>query len=253
MHRSCVRAAALVVASLCALPVSASESEYETVAEDVALLFRSARSVISSNQARINEKGRGAKGLTADHVVEATLEVYREHSRGGRPGGRSALGQKLAKELLASVRDVMTKVQPLIDRPDLGFKGFLPAVFAKQVADEFSRRTHGAATIKLTAPAELVRNRANRPDSWERQILDEHFRSSGWPRGQSFFARANVDGAPGFRLMIPEYYQESCLGCHGEPAGAPDITGGRKEGGTLGQLAGAISVVIREGARHAGR
>jgi hypothetical protein len=44
--------------------------------------------------------------------------------------------------------------------------------------------------------------------------------------------------------MIPEYYGDSCLACHGVPKGAVDITGGKKEGGVLGELGGAISVVI---------
>ena len=47
-----------------------------------------------------------------------------------------------------------------------------------------------------------------------------------------------------FRLLIPEYYGKSCLGCHGEPKGERDITGGKKEGGRLGELGGAISVSI---------
>ncbi len=45
-------------------------------------------------------------------------------------------------------------------------------------------------------------------------------------------------------MMVPEYYKQSCLACHGEPKGKRDITGGRKEGGKLGELGGAISVVI---------
>ena len=44
--------------------------------------------------------------------------------------------------------------------------------------------------------------------------------------------------------MIPEYYGPSCLSCHGDPKGAPDITGGKKEGGKPDELGGAISVAI---------
>ena len=51
-------------------------------------------------------------------------------------------------------------------------------------------------------------------------------------------------GQPAFRLILPEYYKESCLACHGEPKGERDITGGKKEGGVLGELGGAISVTI---------
>ncbi|QKQ27474.1 hypothetical protein [Candidatus Reidiella endopervernicosa] len=34
------------------------------------------------------------------------------------------------------------------------------------------------------------------------------------------------------------------LSCHGNPKGSIDITGGKREGGKLGQLAGAMSFVI---------
>ena len=37
---------------------------------------------------------------------------------------------------------------------------------------------------------------------------------------------------------------ESCLECHGEPAGEIDITGFPKEGWTLDSVGGAISVAI---------
>ena len=38
--------------------------------------------------------------------------------------------------------------------------------------------------------------------------------------------------------------ENDCLNCHGDPKGELDITGGKKEGGQLGELGGAISVVI---------
>ena len=47
-------------------------------------------------------------------------------------------------------------------------------------------------------------------------------------------------------MLIPEYYSESCLSCHGETAGEVDITGFPKEGGKEGQLGGAISIILRE-------
>jgi hypothetical protein len=45
-------------------------------------------------------------------------------------------------------------------------------------------------------------------------------------------------------MLLPEYYRESCLSCHGEPQGEMDITNYPKEGGKIGDLAGAISIVI---------
>ena len=59
-----------------------------------------------------------------------------------------------------------------------------------------------------------------------------------------FTEDANHKGKPAFRLILPEYYKKACLNCHGEPKGEKDITGGKKEGGKLGELGGAISFVI---------
>ena len=53
-----------------------------------------------------------------------------------------------------------------------------------------------------------------------------------------------VDGKPAFRMLIPEYYSESCLACHGSPEGETDVTGFPKEGGSVGDLAGAISITL---------
>jgi hypothetical protein len=46
------------------------------------------------------------------------------------------------------------------------------------------------------------------------------------------------------RLLIPEYSEASCLAGHGAPRHSTDITGGKREGGKLGDLGGAISAAI---------
>ena len=55
---------------------------------------------------------------------------------------------------------------------------------------------------------------------------------------------AKKKGRDAYRLILPEYYKKSCLGCHGGPKGSRDITGGKREGGKEGQLGGAISVTL---------
>ena len=101
----------------------------------------------------------------------------------------------------------------------------------------------GKAFIKLTAPKDYVRNRSNRPDEWESNI-ESKFKDAGWENGASFGERGTHKGKEGYRFILPEYYAQSCLNCHGDPKGELDITGGKKEGGQLGELGGAISVVI---------
>ena len=63
-------------------------------------------------------------------------------------------------------------------------------------------------------------------------------------KGESVEQEAPLNGRKAFRVLIPEYYESSCLVCHGGPKGAVDITGGKKEGGKLGDLGGGISGAI---------
>jgi hypothetical protein len=131
-----------------------------------------------------------------------------------------------------------------INQEGIGLKGFLPAVFARLVTKRFSAEMGDIADIKLTAPKKYVRNRANRPDKWENDVIENVFKAPDHETGQHVMAMTEKKGQPAFRLILPEYYKESCLACHGEPKGERDITGGKKEGGVLGELGGAISVTI---------
>ncbi len=208
---------------------------------ELTTLYRAARKVISKNQALINEK-RSGKDLTADFVIKKTLMNYKDASGKDLDMANDPMGGK--KAMLAAVRSVMDGAQDLINDSDVGFKGFLPAIFARQVGTAFGKNTGGKVTIKLTAPKKYVRNRANRPDKWETVVISSKFAQADYEKGKPFYENADVKGKPAFRYILPEYYSESCLGCHGTPKGSLDITGGKKEGGVLGELGGAISLTI---------
>ena len=215
------------------------------ICTEIATLFRSARAVVSKNQKLINDPTKGDKGLTGKKVIEVAKENY-EKATGSAfaPAEEETLKGQAQKGLFDAIAEVMTQAQGLINEKGKGFKGFLPAVFAKQVADNFSANLDGKMFIKLTAPKVYVRNRGNRPDAWEHEVIESKFKSSDWKTNQTFSEEHEHKGKSAYRLLIPEYYKESCLGCHGEPKGEKDITGGKKEGGKLGELGGAISVVI---------
>ncbi|MEE8058476.1 MAG: DUF3365 domain-containing protein [Pseudomonadales bacterium] len=216
----------------------ANEVEDAKLSKNLATLYRSARKVISDNQALINDASKGDKGLSATAVTTRAKAIYK------KAAGQTLSIGKYEKKLLAAVTKVMNDAQDLINQKDVGFKGFLPAIFARQVATEFSSATDGLLTIKLTAPKNYVRNRANRPDKWESNIIENSFRSADYPKGRPKYETTTVKGKPAFRYILPEYYAESCLKCHGEPKGDIDITGGKKEGGVFGELGGAISLVL---------
>ncbi len=217
----------------------------EEVAVSLATLLRSARAVISDKQKHINNPEIGDKGLSADVVVGIAKANYKKATGTDIDSidPASLHGQLIAAELQA-VRDVMDEAQSTINEQGVGLKGFLPAIFARLVTQKFGVAAGDKATIKLTAPKNYVRNRANRPDKWEHKVIESMFRSPDHETGQHFAETTDVKGKQAYRLILPEYYKESCLACHGKPKGERDITGGKKEGGTLGELGGAISVVI---------
>ncbi|MCC6221652.1 MAG: DUF3365 domain-containing protein [Deltaproteobacteria bacterium] len=217
---------------------SAFAQSDEDTAKELTNFLKAARGVISDNQTLINDATKGDKGLTPAKVVENAKANYAKITGAEYPDGDAH------KVLVASITSIMEQAQDVINEQGKGFKGFLPAVFGKQVADDFTKNMAGKMYLKLTAPKEYIRNRANRPDSWEEGVIESKFRASSWAKGEPFKEEADLKGQKAYRYIIPEYYGESCLSCHGDPKGEVDITGGKKEGGKLGELGGAISFAI---------
>jgi len=224
-----------------------ASAEQDKTTQEIASLFRAARKVISDHQALINDAEKADKGLTGDNVVTKAKENYQAAvGRAVADSDQSSLSGQAQAALLSAVREVMKEAQPLINEKGKGFKGFLPAVFARQVAEKFNAGMAGKAFIKLTAPKDYLRNRANRADEWETSVIETKFRSTDWEKGKMFAEASPHKGKKAFRALLPEYYGQSCLDCHGDPKGTTDITGGIKEGGKLDELGGAISVVLYE-------
>ena len=107
----------------------------------------------------------------------------------------------------------------------------MPAVFGRLVHERFYELEGDQAVIKVTAPPHLVRNRKARPDDWEIGVIADHLTSEDWPRNKIFAAEADYKGQPAYRVLVPEYYSEGCIACHGGPKGEIDVTGYPKEGG----------------------
>jgi hypothetical protein len=208
-------------------------------------LLRSARAVVSRNQDLINNADIGDKGLTGEKVVADSIALFQERT-GEDPreiDPASRLGQLIRAQMNA-IQEVIDENQSTINATVIGFKGFIPAVFARLVNEKFGEVAGEKARFKVTAPENLVRNRKARPDAWETAVIADHFLSADWPKGKPFSETVDVDGKPAFRILVPEYYAPSCLACHGEPAGEVDITGYPKEGGKEGELGAAISIIL---------
>ncbi len=84
------------------------------------------------------------------------------------------------------------------------------------------------------------RNSADQPDEFESAALTAFNDGTA----TEFSEIAKVDGKEVFRYVAPMRIEENCLDCHGEPAGEIDVTGFPKEGWKLGDVGGAISIVM---------
>jgi hypothetical protein len=214
-------------------------------AKSLATMLRAGRTVISRNQDKINDPKLGDKGLDSKTVLAEAVKIYTA-TAGVDPlsiDAKSRHGKLLRMEMEA-IAEVMDGHQQTINRPGVGFKGFIPAVFGRQVSESFGRRAVGLADMKVTAPPKLVRNQRARADEWEAAVIDSKLMSATWPKDQIFSEVAKSKGMDAYRTAMPEYYGETCLSCHGSPAGEIDITGFSKEGAKTGDLGGVISITL---------
>jgi hypothetical protein len=243
----CFLAKAFLALALCwnsSGAVFAGEAEI-SVGNKLADMLRAGRAVISSRQPLINDPAIGDKGLTGDNLVREAEAEYQKRSGGPLlTGDLSERDRRLLEAQILAMRRIVDAHQADIKRQGIGFKGFIPAIFARLTNEEFQAIAGTEARIRVTAPAELVRNRKARPDAWERSIIEVKFLAADWPKGQTHTEVTEFEGRPALRMLLPEYYSESCLSCHGGPKGETDITGYPKEGGKTGDLGGVISIVI---------
>jgi hypothetical protein len=238
---------ALCVAGLmhCTPAIAASAENDMAIAQSLAEMLRDARAVISDKQDLINDPQLVDKHLTGEVVLDEAVAKYKKNTgvdpKSIDPGSRQ--GRSL-RAMMAAIVEVVEDNQDTINEKGTGFKGFIPAAFARLVAESFVHLAKGEAEIKVTAPLELVRNRKARPDPWENEIIEKRLLDAAWPAGQPYSATVETKGRPAFRVMVPEYYVQSCLACHGSPKGEMDITGYPKEGGKLNDLGAVISITL---------
>lgn len=235
-------------ASGMAVAIAATEADgSRQVAESLAKMLQSARAVISKHQTEINDPAKGDKGLTAAVVLAEASANYKTAT--GIDPSSYAVSTRQGR-LLHAQMDAITEVvdanQALINRPGVAFKGFIPATFARLVNEAFARRVGTEASVKVTAPPDLVRNRKARPDAWEVGVINTDFLNPSWKHGVPYAEDIQAGGKGNFRMMVPEYYAASCLSCHGGPKGSLDITGYPREGAAEGDLGGVISVSLQD-------
>lgn len=117
------------------------------------------------------------------------------------------------------------------------YQGLHCAIAGRIIGQSFTRQSDYTTRFVNLNP----RNEAGMPDDYEAAALNA-FRADG--NLQDFYGFAEADGKQVFRYLAPMTIEEACLQCHGEPAGELDITGYPKEGWAMGDIGGAISIIM---------
>ena len=238
--RSSLMIVGIAACTLCwGLNADAKTTDEAETAELLIVLLKAGRAVVSEHQDLINDAARGDKGFTDDVIGHKILERFKAdtHIDLSKPNGIPRHDILLA--MVQAQREVVRDAQPVINKEGVGFKGFVPSVFARKVGQKLFSKT--GIKVKLTAMD--YRFPGNQPDDFESEVL-RVFSDPHYPKGKRYVKLSVVDDGQAVRVMHPEYAEATCLVCHGDPKGARDMTGMKKEGWQEGELAGAISVVM---------
>ncbi len=211
----------------------------EDIAKELTVLLKSSRAVLVQNKPLIKDP-KGA-GISADKFMEITYQNY-EKATGNKfkiaDGDKGKAQKMLTTAIKQTVEDVVAGKDTQLDPQGR----FLPAIFARKAASRFSKDSGGKMYLKLTTRDEYLVNESNKADAWEKGVIEGKFLKGGWEKGKTFSEMAEHGGKKAYRLILPEYYKQGCMNCHGGDAGRKIHAS--KKPGNLGELGGAISVAI---------
>lgn len=118
------------------------------------------------------------------------------------------------------------------------YKGLHCAIAGKAVAALFSQESDYDYSIRFTN--QDPRNIDNTPDEYEEAALKAFYAGDKDAR----YGFEKLDGQEVFRYVAVMEVEQNCVECHGGPKGEIDPTGFPKEGWDVGDVAGAVSVVM---------
>lgn len=215
-----------------------AEDEME-VAELLIALLKTGSSVVSDYQPLINDPSKGSKGFTEEFVGRAIVEKFKTETSIDLSAPNGSPASALLSAMLDSQRAVVVDAQPAIDKPGIGFKGFVSPVFARKAAGKFSAKT--GVSIKM-ARAD-ARFPGNKPDDFETEVL-RMFADPRHPKGHRYARVTTINGRSVLRLMYPEYADTMRPLCDRDPRQDLTPVGQGNQTTEGGGLACAISVVM---------
>lgn len=213
--------------------------EHEDTAHLLTTMLNAGRVVVDQNQTLINDPSKGDKKFTPEIFERLLRDEFFQQTHidlKHPPLSLTSHTKELLAALLLASKEVVGDAQFVINQRGIGYKNFIPATFGSQTSRKFSNRSH--VTIKQTTLT--PRNLKNTPDPYEEAVLRQLARQTAVTSPTVEW----INGGQLLRTMMPIYYSEDCLTCHGSPKGILDISGYPREGAQAGELAGAISIQI---------
>ncbi len=239
---------------LCIL-LATSISEAESISkkgkiQEIAKIYSASMQYIFKNQTLINQKNPHKEALFGSNFIKHVKSTYQQNFNTNSFPDEKSLAIKVLLEVMI---EVMEDNRTLILDEDINFKGFIPAIFAFQISERYSKKGIGIK-VKFTNEADRVRNTFNNPDPWESkaiQKLKQHKLSEYYDENGLY------KGVKSSRYMIPVTMSAMCLTCHGTPKDNPanfnspsnewttfDKTGFPMENWKITDFGGGISVTI---------
>ena len=222
-------------------------NEATEVAEHLIELVKIGRVVVSEHQDTINDATKAEKGFTADFVADEVMERFKKKTKIDLRIPNVVPQANFYLALVDAEREVVDEAQPVINRPGVGFKGFLHAVFARRVGEHFYKKT--GVRMKLTGID--YRSPSSKPDDFEQEVL-RMFSDPRHPKDQVYVAQHNgrrkvgvaYDGSRICSCLLPELPRctKGRAGHYGDEEGRME----RRRFGRGGQP-GSSAEVIRRG------
>jgi len=137
---------AAMALALYATPVMAgNEAE---VAEHLIELVKIGRGVLSEQMKNINDPAKADKGFTGDYMASQVTDRFKKSTKLDLRIPNVVPQANLYLALIQAEKEVVDEAQPIINKPGISFKGFIPAVFARRVGEQFYKKS--GVRMKLT-------------------------------------------------------------------------------------------------------
>lgn len=136
-------------------------------------------------------------------------------------------------EFMASNQD---RLEQISYTEDGVYQGLHCAIVGRSIGALFtSQSTYTTRFVNFNP-----RNDADEPDEFDAAALEAFHAGTA----TEYYDITDYEGEEVFRYLAPMRIEENCLDCHGEPAGEIDVTGYEKEGWGIGDVGGAISIIM---------